>query len=71
MSNAGIADFYASFNNRFPQGKAGVVLQGQWRDRPMKQLCIVCGKPLADDAAICVECGEDMGIDLEEWEEES
>ena len=33
-------------------------------------ICIVCGKPLTDDAAICVECGEDMGIDLEEWKED-
>ena len=33
-------------------------------------ICIVCGKPLTDDAAICVECGEDMGIDLEEWEDD-
>ena len=39
-------------------------------------LCIVCGnncdcEELADDEAfICSECAEDMGIDLEEWSDQ-
>lgn len=38
-------------------------------------LCIVCGNTcdgdnLADgEAFLCGECAEDMGIDVEEWEE--
>ena len=38
-------------------------------------LCIVCGNEMecngldGDEAFICPECAEDMGIDLEEWED--
>ena len=39
-------------------------------------LCIVCGNEMecngldVDEAFLCGECCEDMGIDVEEWEGE-
>lgn len=47
--------------------------------KPMSDLCLSCGCEIPESDAklycgpgrgvLCEECAEDMGIDLEEWEE--